>query len=83
MSFERSYSIESHERIKRILIFGDKSLLLPWWVTNVYMTRSMKTIAPNIQTYISSYSSGSQPVVLGPLVVCLVVREQGLKFFRF
>ena len=24
MSFERSYSIESHERIKLILIFGDK-----------------------------------------------------------
>ena len=33
MSFERSYSIESHERIKLILIFGDKSLLLTWWVT--------------------------------------------------
>src|SRR6218665_2857911 len=33
MSFERSYSIKSHERIKQILIFGDKSLLLPWWVT--------------------------------------------------
>src|SRR6218665_1000690 len=35
MSFERSYSIESHERIKLILIFGDKSLLLIWWVTVV------------------------------------------------
>ena len=34
MSFERSYSIESHERIKLILIFGDKSLLLMWWVPN-------------------------------------------------
>ena len=33
MSFERSYSIEYHERIKLILIFGDKSLLLTWWVT--------------------------------------------------
>ena len=33
MSFERSYSIEFHERIKLILIFGDKSLLLTWWVT--------------------------------------------------
>ena len=33
MSFERSYSIESHERIKLILIFGNKSLLLTWWVT--------------------------------------------------
>ena len=33
MSFERSYSVESHERIKQILIFGDKSLLLMWWVT--------------------------------------------------
>src|SRR6218665_495842 len=33
MSFERSYSIESHERIKLILIFADKSLLLKWWVT--------------------------------------------------
>ena len=33
MSFERSYSIESHERIKLILIFGDKSLLLTCWVT--------------------------------------------------
>src|SRR6218665_632550 len=33
MSFERSYSIESHQRIKLILIFGDKSLLLTWWVT--------------------------------------------------
>jgi len=28
MSFERS-----HERIKQILIFANKSLLLPWWVT--------------------------------------------------
>jgi len=27
MSFERSYFIESHERIKRILIFAEKSLL--------------------------------------------------------
>jgi len=33
MSFKRSYSIESHERIKLILIFGEKSLLLTWWVT--------------------------------------------------
>jgi len=33
MSFERSYSVESHERMKQILIFADKSLLLPWWVT--------------------------------------------------
>jgi len=38
MSFERSYSIESHERIKLILIFGNKSLLLTWWVT--YMITS-------------------------------------------
>jgi len=37
MSFERSYSIESHERIKLILIFGDKSLLLTWWVTYIEM----------------------------------------------
>src|SRR6218665_1817017 len=37
MSFERSYSIESHERIKLILIFGDKSLLLIWWVTYIYI----------------------------------------------
>ena len=35
MSFERSYSIESHERIKLILVFADKSLLLKWWVTYV------------------------------------------------
>ena len=35
MSFERSYSIESHERMKLILIFGDKSLLLIWWVTYI------------------------------------------------
>ena len=34
MSFERSYSIESHEKIKPILIFADKSLLLKWWVTS-------------------------------------------------
>src|SRR6218665_3023877 len=33
MSFERSNSIESQERIKLVLIFGDKSLLLTWWVT--------------------------------------------------
>jgi len=33
MSFERSYGVESHERIKQILNFFDKSLLLPWWVT--------------------------------------------------
>ena|SRR6218665_539382 len=36
MSFERSYSLESHERIKQILIFGNKSLLLPWWVIFVF-----------------------------------------------
>src|SRR6218665_1166246 len=35
MSFEMSDSIESHERIKLILIFADKSLLLKWWVTYV------------------------------------------------
>ena len=35
MSFERSYNIESHERIKLILIFGNKSLLLTCWVTYV------------------------------------------------
>ena len=28
MSFEISYSVESHERIKEILIFADKSLFL-------------------------------------------------------
>src|SRR6218665_736556 len=28
-----AYNIESHKRIKQILIFGDKILLLPWWVT--------------------------------------------------
>src|SRR6218665_3580181 len=33
MSFERSYCTESHEKIKQILIFGDKSLLLTCWVT--------------------------------------------------
>jgi len=33
MSFERSYSVEFRERIKQILHFGDKSLLLPWEVT--------------------------------------------------
>ena len=33
MSFERSYSVDSHERIKQLLIFGDKSLLLMWWDT--------------------------------------------------
>ena len=38
MSFERSYIIESHERIKLILIFGDKSLLLTWWVTYMHFT---------------------------------------------
>jgi len=36
MSFERSYSIESNERIKQILIFGDKILLLPWRVTYIH-----------------------------------------------
>jgi len=35
MSFERSYCTESHEKIKQILIFGDKSLLLTCWVTYV------------------------------------------------
>ena len=35
MSFERSYSIESHERIKLILIFANKTLLLKWWVTYI------------------------------------------------
>ena len=39
MSFERSYSIESHERIKLILIFGDKSLRLTWWVTYTSLVR--------------------------------------------
>src|SRR6218665_2274103 len=38
MSFERSYGIESHERIKLILIFGDKSLLLTWWVICIMIT---------------------------------------------
>jgi len=42
MSFERSYSIESHERIKLILIFADKSLLLKWWVTYVSKSTSDK-----------------------------------------
>src|SRR6218665_2561733 len=37
MSFKRSYSVESHERIKQILIFGDKSLLLTWWVTYKFL----------------------------------------------
>jgi len=39
MSFEKSYEI-----IKQIFIFGDKILILPWWVTyytyefrNIYM----------------------------------------------
>jgi len=41
MSFERSYSIESHERIKQIFIFGDKSLLLIWWVTYVLGPRDL------------------------------------------
>src|SRR6218665_915655 len=36
MSFERSYCTESHEKIKQILIFGDKSLLLTCWVTNTF-----------------------------------------------
>jgi len=35
MSFERSYCTESHEKIKQILIFGDKSLLLTCWVTYI------------------------------------------------
>ena len=35
MSFERSYSIESHKRMKQILIFCNKNLLLLWWVTNI------------------------------------------------
>jgi|SRR6218665_1636774 len=42
MSFERSYSIESHERIKLILIFGDKSLLLTWWVTFLFLWQKEK-----------------------------------------
>ena len=37
MSFERSYSIESHERIKQILISADKSLLMPWWVIYIVL----------------------------------------------
>ena len=42
MSFERSYSIESHERTKLILIFGDKSLLLTCWVTYMFMGRLVR-----------------------------------------
>src|SRR6218665_1551907 len=37
MSFERFYCTESHEKIKQILIFGDKSLLLTCWVTYVFL----------------------------------------------
>jgi len=44
MSFEKSYSIESHERIKLILIFADKSLLLKWWVTYVLFSIISKFI---------------------------------------
>src|SRR6218665_3243783 len=45
MSSERSYSIESHERIKLILIFGDKSLLLIWWVTYSFIHSFTLTIS--------------------------------------
>src|SRR6218665_1300641 len=38
MSFESSYCTESHEKIKQILIFGDKSLLLTCWVTYAFLT---------------------------------------------
>src|SRR6218665_3221957 len=49
MSFERSYSIESHERIKLILVFGDKSLLLTWWVTyKVISTTALKAISRHL-----------------------------------
>src|SRR6218665_177900 len=43
MSLERSYSIESHERIKLILIFGDKSLLLTWWITYILCAELSET----------------------------------------
>src|SRR6218665_1525811 len=44
MSFERSYSIESHERIKLILIFGNGSLLLTWWVTIISISLSLHLV---------------------------------------
>src|SRR6218665_904063 len=47
MSYEGSYSIESHERIKLIMIFGDKSLLLTWWVTNSFIHSGLFCSAPS------------------------------------
>jgi len=52
MSFERSYNIESHERIKQILIFANKSLLLPWWVTYVYFIQCHLTWSIHVDFYV-------------------------------
>jgi len=58
MSFERSYSIESHERIKQILIFADKSLLLLWWVT--YKTNSSVVCNATEQNQLCIYIEAGQ-----------------------
>src|SRR6218665_1053118 len=62
MSFERSYSIESHERIKLILIFGDKSLLLTWWVTYICSEFFLCFVFQFTVVASSTFSSSSTPL---------------------
>src|SRR6218665_506345 len=70
MSFERSYSIESHERIKLILVFGDKSLLLTWWVLFMYCLRKQTAVGllsrPTDGSAPASHRRFPVPCLIGP-----------------